>query len=112
MNEGLPKKDFNLKSLNRWKLVQLVAILPLTLTVVLMIYFREAAEFHIVAFFLILVVGVLMPQISGDLVLSHIVLREELSKQVRLLQGEVQNLRREIQEKPPVKGDPTLKIIK
>lgn len=112
MNEELPKKQFNLKSLNRWKMVQIVAILPLTLTVVLMIYFREAAEFHVVAFFLVLIIGVLMPQICGDLILSHIVLREELGKQVRLLQGEVQNLRREILANNPVKGDPSLKIIK
>lgn len=112
MNEGLHKKQFDLKTLNRWKLVQIVAILPLTLTVVLMIYFREAAEFHIVAFFLVLIIGVLMPQISADLILSHIVLREELGTQVRLLQGEVQNLRREIQANNPVRGDPTLKIIK
>jgi hypothetical protein len=111
MNEGLPKKDFGLKALNRWKLVQIVAILPLTLTVVLMLYFREAAEYHIVAFFLILIVGVLMPQISGDLILSHIILREELGKQVRTLQSEVQNLRREIQANSPAKGDPTLRIV-
>lgn len=112
MHEELPKKQFTLKTLNRWKLVQIVAILPLALTVVLMIYFRGAAEFHIVAFFLVLIIGVLMPQISADLILSHIVLREELGKQVRLLQGEVQNLRREIQANNPARGDPTLKVIK
>ena len=112
MNEGLQKKQFNLKALNRWKLVQLVAILPLTLTVVLMIYFRGAAEFHIVAFFLVLIIGVLMPQVSGDLILSHLFLREELVKQISLLQGEVQSLRREIQAIKPAKGDPTLQIVK
>ena len=61
-----------------------------------MIYFREAAEFHVVAFFLVLIVGVLMPQISGDMIQSHLLLKEELSKEVRYLQGEVQNLRKEI----------------
>jgi len=96
MNEGLPEKPYNLKALNRWKLVQIAAILPLTFTVVLMIYFRGAAEFHVVAFFLVLIVGVLMPQISGDLIHSHIVLRSDLSKEVRFLQEEVQNLRREM----------------
>jgi hypothetical protein len=112
MNEGLPKKQFTLKALSRWKLVQIVAILPLTLTVVLMIYFRGAAEFHIVAFFLVLIIGVLMPQISGDLILSHILIREDLRKQITLLQGEVQSLRREIQANKPVKGDTTLQIVK
>jgi hypothetical protein len=112
MNEGLPERQYNLKALNRWKSVQIVAMLPLTLTVVLMIYFRGAAEFHIVAFFIVLIIGVLMPQISGDLIHSHIVLRSELSKEVRFLQEEVQNLRRELRGDNTEKGDPTLKIIK
>jgi hypothetical protein len=85
MNEEFPRKEFDFKALKRWKLVQVVAVLPLALTVVLMIYFREAAEFHIVAFFLILIVGVLMPQISGDMIQSHVVLKGELSKEVRFL---------------------------
>ena len=112
MNEGLQQKQFNLKALNRWKLVQIVAVLPLALTVVLMIYFRGAAEFHIVAFFLVLIIGVLMPQVSGDLILSHLFLREELGRQIALLQGEVQSLRREIQASTQVKEDPTLQIVK
>ena len=112
MNEGLPKREYNLKALQRWKSVQIVARLPLTLTVVLMIYFRGAAEFHIVAFFIVLIIGILMPQISGDLIHSHIVLRKELSKEVRFLQEEVQNLRREIRGENAEKGDSTLKIIK
>jgi uncharacterized membrane protein (UPF0182 family) len=112
MNEEFPRKEFDLKALNRWKLVQVVAVLPLALTVVLMIYFREAAEFHIVAFFLILIVGVLMPQISGDMIQSHVVLKGELSKEVRFLQEEVQNLRRELRGDHPDKEVPTLKIMK
>jgi uncharacterized membrane protein (UPF0182 family) len=112
MNEEFPRKEFDLKALKRWKLVQVVAVLPLALTVVLMIYFREAAEFHIVAFFLILIVGVLMPQISGDMIQSHVVLKGELSKEVRFLQEEVQNLRRELRGDHPDKEVPTLKIMK
>jgi len=112
MNEGFPKKEFDLKALKRWKLVQIVAVLPLALTVVLMIYFREAAEFHIVAFFLVLIVGVLMPQISGDMIQSHVVLKGELSKEVRFLQKEVQNLRRELRGDGPDKEVPTLQILK
>ena len=112
MNERSPKKEFDLKALKRWKLVQVAAVLPLALTVVLMIYFREAAEFHIVAFFLVLIVGVLMPQISGDMILSHVVLKGELSKEVRFLQEEVQNLRRELRGEHPDKGVPALKVMK
>jgi len=112
MNEGYAKKEFDLKALRRWKLVQIAAVLPLAITVVLMIYFREAAEFHVVAFFLVLIVGVLMPQISGDMIQSHIVLKAELSKEVRFLQEEVQNLRRELRGDHAEKGVPTLTIMK
>ena len=112
LNDELPKKAYNRRSLNRWKLVQIVAMLPLTLTVVLMIYFRGAAEFHIVAFFIVLIIGVLMPQISGDLIHSHIILKSELSREVRYLQEEVQNLRRELRAASTEKDDPTLKVIK
>jgi len=32
------------------------------------------------AFFLVLIVGILLPQVRGDLILSHIVLGRELEK--------------------------------
>ena len=96
MQEQAQKRPLDWRGFKRWRTIQIAAILPLCVTVVLMIYFREAAEFHVVAFFLVLIVGVLMPQISGDMIQSHLLLKEELSKEVRYLQGEVQNLRKEL----------------
>jgi hypothetical protein len=94
MQERTKEKQLDWRGFKRWRTIQVAAILPLCVTVVLMIYFREAAEFHVVAFFLVLIVGVLMPQISGDMIQSHLLLKEELSKEVGYLQGEVQNLRK------------------
>lgn len=96
MDERLPRKAFDLETFRRWRLVQIVALLPLAVTVVLMIYFRETPVLFVVAFFLVLVVGVLMPQISGESILSHIVLRDEFRKEMRVLQGEVLNMRKEL----------------
>ena len=56
MEEQTQKRQLDWKGFKRWRTIQVAAILPLCVTVVLMIYFREAAEFHVVAFFLVLIV--------------------------------------------------------
>lgn len=76
-----------LRNLKRWRIIQLASILPLILCVVWMFYFRGAPEIGIVVFFLILVVGVLYPEMKGDIAQIHVILREEH-----------QELRKEIQE--------------
>jgi hypothetical protein len=53
-----------------------------------------------------------MPQISGDTILSHIVLREEFRKEVRTLQGEVLTLRKELQAAVSGKESPPFKVVK
>ena len=58
-------------------MVQFAAILPLILSVVLMIRFKGSILGTIV-FFMILIVGILLPQIYRDLILSHLILREEI----------------------------------
>ena len=45
MNEEFPRREFDLKSLRRWKLVQIAAVLPLTLTVVLIIYWSRLINY-------------------------------------------------------------------
>lgn len=112
MNEQLPRTTFDAKTFRRWRLIQVIAVLPLSITVVLMIYFKEAPILFVVSFFLVLVVGVLMPQISADSILSHIVLREELRREVRGLQVEILNLRKELQAATSGRQDPPFKVIK
>ena len=83
MEEQLARREFNLKTLRRWRIIQVAALLPLILTGVFMIYFKEASALGIVAFFLILIVGVLLPQIRADLTLSHMALTEGVEERLQ-----------------------------
>jgi len=77
MEEELAKGQFNWKSFKRWRTIQLASLFPLVLSGVFMIYFKEASPLGIMAFFLVLIVGILLPQVRGDLILSHIILSKE-----------------------------------
>ena len=70
-----------LRSFERWKSIQLASILPLLLCTVWIFYFRIASESGIMTFFLILTVGVLIPEVKEDLTETHIIIREELAEQ-------------------------------
>jgi hypothetical protein len=59
-------------------MVQFAAILPLLLSVVLMFRFKGSILGTIV-FFLVLIVGILLPQIYRDLIQSHLILSEEIA---------------------------------
>jgi len=83
MDEQLARREFNLKTLRRWRIIQVAALLPLILTGVFMIYFKEASALGIVAFFLILIVGVLLPQIRADLTHSHMALTEGVEERLQ-----------------------------
>lgn len=75
-----------------WRLIQISALLPLTLIGSLMIYFDQVSSFGIITFFLILVIGVIIPQMRGDMILSHFVLTKELEAKVEDLEGRVVQL--------------------
>jgi|GEM_PF-1857187 len=75
---GIFSREITEKSIQKWRMVQLVAILPLLVSVVLMFRFKGSILGTIV-FFLILVVGILLPQIYRDLIQSHLILREEIA---------------------------------
>ena len=67
-----------LKGLKRWRIIQLASILPMVLCMAWMFYSREATEFGIVAFFLILVIGVMLPEAKADIAATNVMFREEL----------------------------------
>jgi hypothetical protein len=97
MDRQLTRRYFDLKAFRRWRMIQIVAILPLAMTTALMIYMRETSEIFVVAFFLTLIIGVLMPQISGDLILSHVVLKQELEERIeKVLKEQMRKLREEL----------------
>ena len=62
------KLETALRSSERWKSIQRASILPLLLCTVWIFYFRIASESGIMTFFLILTVGVLIPEVKGDLI--------------------------------------------
>ena len=87
MQEQIKRRRFNLRTLRLLRVIQIAAILPLVLTGSLMIHFDDQLPtFGIVGFFLILIVGVIIPQMRGDMILSHFVLSKELEAKVNDLE--------------------------
>ena len=74
---GIFTGEISEKTVQKWRVVQIAAILPLILSVVLMLRFKGSI-LGTVVFFLILIVGILLPQIYRDLILSHIILKEQI----------------------------------
>ena len=99
------KLETALKNSERWKTIRLASILPLLLCTVWIFYFRIASESGIMTFFLILTVGVLIPEVKSDLTETHIMLREELAEQ----RMELRQILRE--ELPPLLNDPAIRKL-
>jgi hypothetical protein len=74
---GIFAREITERTVQKWRMVQIAAILPLALSVVLLLRFRGSV-IGTVVFFLILIVGILLPQIYRDLIQSHLILREEI----------------------------------
>ena len=85
MEEQL-ERQFDWKIFKRWRNIQLAALLPLILTGFYMVYFKGSSVLGIVAFFLILIVGILLPQVRTDLIASHIILARELEERLQKLE--------------------------
>ena len=84
MTDKSTRLAFTEKTLQRWRMIQIISLLPLIVSVFLMFYFRGSMLGTIV-FFLVLIVGVVLPQICRNVIESHLILLEE-----------IENLRREI----------------
>ena len=83
-----------MKNFRIWRTIQLASLLPLTLCIAWMFYSQEASGFGIVAFFLILVIGVMFPEMKADIATTNIVIREELAA----LRQEFQELKAEVRK--------------
>lgn len=92
MERHLAERQFTWRSVKRWRNIQIAALLPLILTGVFILYFKEASPLGIMAFFLVLIVGILLPQVRGDLIISHIVLSLELEEGLQKLNEETAKL--------------------
>ncbi len=80
-NEGFSISEANLR---RWRTIKIVSLLPLLLSVILMFFFK-GSMLGTVLFFLILIVGVVLPQICENQVRSHLLLKgyiDEMEKKI------------------------------
>jgi hypothetical protein len=77
MADKATRLAFTEKSLQRWRMIQIISLLPLLVSVVLMLYFKGSMLGTIV-FFLVLIVGVVLPQICRNVIESHLILLEEI----------------------------------
>ena len=82
------RSQFDLASIKRWRTIQVAALLPLSVCVALMFYYRTASGLGMVCFFLLIVFGILVPEMKADIVQSHLILQgeqEELKHQLQKL---------------------------
>ena len=77
MADKATRLAFTERTLQRWRMIQIISLLPLLVSVVLMIYFR-GSMLGTVVFFLVLIVGVVLPQICRNVIESHLILLEEI----------------------------------
>jgi len=77
MVDRATKLAFTEKTLQRWRMIQIISLLPLIVSVVLMLYF-QGSMLGTIMFFLVLIVGVVLPQICRNVIESHLLLMEEI----------------------------------
>ncbi len=77
MTDKATRLAFTERTLQRWRMIQIISLLPLLVSVVLMLYFKGSMLGTIV-FFLVLIVGVVLPQICRNVIESHLILLEEI----------------------------------
>jgi hypothetical protein len=72
-------EGFSDRSIQRWRMIQVISLLPLIVSIVLMFYFK-GSMLGTVVFFLVLIVGIMLPQISRNIIESHLILKKEIDK--------------------------------
>jgi hypothetical protein len=77
MTDKATRLAFTERTLQRWRMIQIISLLPLLVSVALMLYFKGSMLGTIV-FFLVLIVGVVLPQICRNVIESHLILLEEI----------------------------------
>jgi len=70
-------RRFDLSSVRRWRTIQIASLLPLSVCVSLIMYFRDASGLGLVCLFFLVVFGVLIPELKADTVQSHLILQAE-----------------------------------
>jgi len=82
MNESQGRGSFTWREFRRWRMLQIAALLPLIVLAAFMLYFKTAPALGVIVFFLVLIIGVLLPQLKADSVLSYLLLKEEIKEEL------------------------------
>ncbi len=77
MAEQTSRVSITEKNLQKWKMIQVVSLLPLLISIALMFFFKGSMVGTIM-FFLLLIVGIVLPQVCRNVVESHLILLEEI----------------------------------
>ena len=77
MAEQTSRVSITEKNVQKWKMIQVVSLLPLLLSIALMFFFKGSMVGTIM-FFLLLIVGIVLPQVCRNVVESHLILLEEI----------------------------------
>jgi len=84
--KSLFSNEISERTLQKWRAVQTAALLPLLLSVVFLIKFK-GSMLGAVVFFLILIVGIILPQIYRDFMRAHLQLQKEIEELKRGSRG-------------------------
>ena len=65
------------RTLQKWKIIQTASILPLILSVVFLLRFKGSIP-GVIVFFLIFIVGIILPQVYRDFIRLHLSVKDDL----------------------------------
>jgi hypothetical protein len=77
--KGILSIEISERTVQKWRAIQTAAILPLILAVAFLFKFKGSTA-GVIVFFLILIVGIILPQIYLDLTRSHLQLQKEIEE--------------------------------
>ena len=69
--------EVNERTIQKWRMIQIATFLPLIVCTICLFEFRGSILGAIV-FFLLLIVGILIPQVYRDMIHSHLILKKEI----------------------------------
>jgi hypothetical protein len=71
--------EITAKTFLKWKMIQIASILPLMVCVACLFIFK-GSMLGTICFFLLLIVGFILPQVYCDMIQCHLLLKEEIKQ--------------------------------
>lgn len=69
--------EVNERTVQKWRMIQIATFLPLIIYIICLFEFRGSILGTIV-FFMLLIVGIIIPQVYRDMIHSHLILKKEI----------------------------------